>query len=463
MPVSASASSAKGFVRPRLNFSQIFNMSFGFFGIQFGWDLQRANMGPIYEYLKASPDQIPLLFLAAPLTGLIVQPIIGHMSDNTWHPKWGRRRPYFFVGALLSTICLFLMPNSGSLWMAAGLLWILDTSGNIAMEPFRAFVADKLPESQRTAGFAMQSFLIGLGGSIASALPWLMSNVFHLSSVSSNGSIPASVKFAFYTGATIFFVAVLYTILTSKEYPPADPDWKEKSKKESGSGLKEIHHSIMHMPKKMKQLALVQFFTWPGLFLMWFYYNTAVARNIFHAVDTNDPVYTKGIEFGGLTLSYYNIVAFVFALLIPVIARKLGRKLTHTICLTCGAFGLLSVGLVTRPFELYFCMTGVGIAWASILSMPYAMLAGALPQDKIGVYMGIFNFFIVLPEIIASLFFGWIMEHLLGNDRMLAVQIGGVMMILAGLICYFSVSEKKGERVDEELVATLEIKEERSV
>ncbi len=439
-------------------------MSFGFFGIQFGWDLQRANMGPIYEYLKASPDQIPLLFLAAPLTGLIVQPIIGHMSDNTWHPRWGRRRPYFFVGALLSTICLFLMPNSGSLWMAAGLLWILDTSGNIAMEPFRAFVADKLPESQRTTGFAMQSFLIGLGGSIASALPWIMSNIFHLSSASTNGSIPASVEFAFYAGATIFFIAVLYTILTSKEYPPTDPDWKEKSKqKKESSGFKEIHHSIMNMPKKMKQLALVQFFTWPGLFLMWFYYNTAVARNVFHAVDTNDPVYTKGIEFGGLTLSYYNIVAFVFALLIPIIAKKLGRKLTHTICLCIGALGLLAVGFVTKPFELYFCMTGVGIAWASILSMPYAMLAGALPENKIGVYMGIFNFFIVLPEIIASLFFGWIMEHLLGNDRMLAVQIGGAMMILAGLICYFFVSERKGEKVDEELVATMEIKEERTV
>lgn len=439
-------------------------MSFGFFGIQFGWDLQRANMGPIYEYLKASPDQIPLLFLAAPLTGLIVQPIIGHMSDNTWHPKWGRRRPYFFVGALLSTICLFLMPNSGSLWMAAGLLWILDTSGNIAMEPFRAFVADKLPESQRTAGFAMQSFLIGLGGSIASALPWIMSNIFHVSSISTNGSIPASVEFAFYAGATIFFVAVLYTILTSKEYPPADPNWKEKSKqKKESSGFKEIHHSIMNMPKKMKQLALVQFFTWPGLFLMWFYYNTAVARNVFHAVDTNDPVYTKGIEFGGLTLSYYNIVAFVFALLIPLIANKLGRKLTHTLCLICGALGLLAVGFVTKPFELYFCMTGVGIAWASILSMPYAMLAGALPENKIGVYMGIFNFFIVLPEIIASLFFGWIMEHLLNNDRMLAVQIGGVLMMLAGLICYFFVSERKGEKVDEELVATMEIKEERTV
>jgi maltose/moltooligosaccharide transporter len=465
MAVSATTSASKSFVKPKLRFAQIFNMSFGFFGIQFGWDLQRANMGPIYEYLKASPNQIPLLFLAAPLTGLIVQPIIGHMSDHTWHPRWGRRRPYFLVGALLSTICLFLMPNSGSLWMAAGLLWILDTSGNIAMEPFRAFVADKLPESQRTRGFAMQSFLIGLGGSIASALPWIMSNLFHVPRVSASGSIPPSVEFAFYTGGSIFFVAVLYTILTSKEYPPSAAQLQEQEKNTKGfwNGIREINHSIMTMPKKMKQLALVQFFTWPGLFLMWFYYSTAVARNVFHAPSEKSPVYTQGVEFAGLTLSYYNIVAFVFALIIPWMAYRFGRKITHSLCLFCGALGLLAVGFVQERYELYVCMTGVGIAWASILSMPYAMLAGVLPENKIGVYMGIFNFFIVLPEIIASLFFGWIMEHLLNNNRMLAVQIGGVMMILAGLICYFIVQEKKEERIDESKVATLEIKEERSV
>src|SRR5437763_1102692 len=230
-----------------IGITHLYVMNFGFFGIQFGWDLQRANMGPIYEYLKASPDQIPLLFLAAPLTGLIIQPIIGHMSDRTWHPWWGRRRPYFFVGALLSTICLFLMPNSGALWMAAGLLWILDTSGNIAMEPFRAFIADKLPDSQRTRGFAMQSFLIGLGGSIASALPWIMSNLFKVSRDSTNGNIPLSVKYAFYLGGSIFFISVLYTILTTKEYPPADLGFKEKVKESNrgfGAGAREITNSI---------------------------------------------------------------------------------------------------------------------------------------------------------------------------------------------------------------------------
>ena len=434
--------------KPRLSFIQIVNMSFGFFGIQFGWDLQRANMGPIYEYLHAKPDDIPLLFLAAPLTGLIVQPIIGYMSDRTWHPWWGRRRPYFFVGALLSTICLFFMPNSSALWMAAGLLWILDTAGNVAMEPFRAFVADKLSEKQRTFGFAMQSLMIALGGTIASSLPWMMANLLHVSRTSTNGSIPDSIKYSFYIGGAIFFGSVLYTIFTSKEYPPEDISFKEKVKESNkgfGGGVTEILDCIKNMPPKMKQLALVQFFTWPGLFLMWFYYSTAVARNIFGATSETDSLYTKGVEFAGLTLSSYNIIAFITALFIPFIAGRLGRKLTHSLCLICGAIGLIAVGFVHDKYLLYACMTGVGIAWASILSMPYAMLAGVLPENKVGVYMGIFNFFIVLPEIIASLFFGWIMVHLLGNNRMLAVQIGGCLMILAAIVCYLFVKETKDE------------------
>jgi maltose/moltooligosaccharide transporter len=418
--------------KPRLNFWKILSMSFGFFGIQFGWDLQRANMGPIYEFLKARPDEIPLLFLAAPLTGLIVQPIIGYMSDHTLHPKLGRRRPYFLIGAVLSSLCLFLMPNSGVLWMAAGLLWILDTSGNIAMEPFRAFVADKLPEEQRTQGFAMQSLMIGLGGSIASALPWMLSHWFNVTNDTSGAAIPNSVKYAFYIGGAIFLAAVLVTVFTSKEYPP---DEEVSEKKTFGDGIREIFGSISTMPKKMKQLALVQFFTWPGLFLMWFYYSSAVARNVFGATSETDPLYTQGVEFAGLTLSFYNIVAFVFALIIPLIAKRAGRKITHMICLFCGAAGLIGVRFVTDKYMLYACMTGVGIAWSSILSLPYAMLAGCLPSNKIGVYMGIFNFFIVLPEIIASLGFGWLMSNVLNNDRLLAVEIGGGLMILAGLLC----------------------------
>jgi len=439
-------------------------MSVGFFGIQFGWDLQRANMGPIYEYLHAKADQIPLLFLAAPLTGLLVQPVIGYMSDRTWHPKWGRRRPYFFVGAVLSTIALVFMPHSSVLWMAAGLLWVLDTFGNVAMEPFRAFVADKLPEEQRNRGFVMQSLMIGLGGSIASALPWIMTNIFSVSTEAPPGVIPDHVKWSFYVGAFFFFSAVLYTVLTSTEYPPADVGFKEKVKethKGFGGGVREIFHSIANMPSRMKALAIVQFFTWPGLFLMWFYYNTAVARNVFGATSETDPLFSKGTNFGGLTLSYYNVVTFLFAFILPFIADKLGRKLTHSLCLLCGAIGLISVAFVTNKYMLFGCMTGVGIAWASILSMPYAMLSGVLPENKIGVYMGIFNFFIVLPEIIASLGFGWIMKNLLNNDRLLAVQIGGCLMLLAAIICFVIIKEKKLPPTDPEKLAEMEILEQR--
>ena len=431
--------------KPKLSLSQIINMSVGFFGIQFGWDLQRANMGPIYEHLHANADRIPFLFLAAPLTGLLVQPIIGYMSDRTWHPTWGRRRPYFMIGAILSTIALVLMPHSSALWMAAGLLWVMDVFGNVAMEPFRAFVADKLNEGQRTQGFVMQSLMIGLGGSIASSLPWVMTNWFHYNSSAASGQIPDNVKLSFYIGAFFFSAAVLYTVFTSKEYPPPDLGYKDKVKESNrgfGGGIKEIFHAIVNMPKRMRMLALVQFFTWPGLFLMWFYYNTAVARNVFHATSETDPLYGQGTNFGGLTLSYYNVITFLFAFILPFIARKLGRKLTHSVCLLCGAIGLISVAFVENKYMLFGCMTGVGIAWASILSMPYAMLSGVLPENKIGVYMGIFNFFIVLPEIIASLGFGWIMKNVLHNDRLAAVQIGGGLMIIAAVICYFLVKDK---------------------
>ena len=438
-------SETTSWVKPKLNLSQIINMSVGFFGIQFGWDLQRANMGPIYEHLHANADDIPLLFLAAPLTGLLVQPVIGYMSDRTWHPKFGRRRPYFLIGAIFSTIALVFMPHSSVLWMAAGLLWIMDVFGNVAMEPFRAFVADKLNEDQRTQGFVMQSLMIGLGGSIASALPWMMTNWFHMSTTAASGIIPDNVKWSFYVGAFFFLAAVLYTVFTSKEYPPPDLGFKDKVKESNrgfGGGVKEILHAIQHMPARMKVLSAVQFFTWPGLFLMWFFYNTAVARNIFHATSETDPLYGQGTNFGGLTLAFYNVVTFLFAFILPAIARKLGRKLTHSVCLLCGAIGLISVAFVENKYMLYGCMTGVGIAWASILSMPYAMLSGVLPENKIGVYMGIFNFFIVLPEIIASLGFGWIMKNVLHNDRLAAVQIGGCLMIIAALICYFFIKEK---------------------
>jgi len=434
--------------RPKLSLTAIINMSVGFFGIQFGWDLQRANMGRIYENLGADPDQVPLLFLAAPLTGLLVQPIIGYLSDKTWHPRWGRRRPYFMIGALISSVALVFMPHSSALWMAAGLLWVLDVFGNVAMEPFRAFVTDKLPDSQVNRGFIMQSFMIGLGGSIASALPWLMKNIFHLQNTAVPGAIPENVRWSFYLGAFFFLASVLYTVFTSKEYPPQDQDPGYTGNaagpgKGSGGGFREITQALINMPPKMRVISLVQFFTWPGLFLMWFYYTTAVAVNVFGGTDANDPVYAAGADFGSLTLAYYSVVTFLFALVLPAIADRLGRKATHALCLLAGAAGLISVAWVTDKYMLYACMTGVGIAWASILSMPYAMLSGVLPKNKVGIYMGIFNFFIVLPEIIASLGFGWLMRNVLHNDRLLAVQVGGGLMIVAAVICFLFVKERK--------------------
>ena len=350
--------------------------------------------------------------------------------------------------------------------MAAGLLWVLDVFGNVAMEPFRAFVADKLPDNQLNRGFIMQSLLIGLGGCIASASPWVLQNWFHVQNTAAKGIIADNVRFSFYIGAFFFHAAVLYTVFTSKEYPPAELPHKEKvleSKKGFGGGAKEIFSAIRNMPPKMKMISLVQFFTWPGLFLMWFYYAVAVAYNIFGATSDTDAAFGNGKDFAGLTLAYYNVVTFAFAFVLPFIADKLGRKATHSLCLLAGAAGLISVAFVHDKNMLFVCMTGVGIAWASILSMPYAMLGGVLPAGKIGIYMGIFNFFIVLPEIMASLGFKWVMNNLLHNDRLLAVQCGGFLMILAALVCYFFIKENKETSVDEPLVDELKIMEERSV
>lgn len=424
--------------KKQLSFWQIWNMSFGFLGIQFGWGLQMANMSSIYESLDAKPDEIPLLWLAAPLTGLIVQPIIGYLSDRTWHPVLGRRRPYFLIGAILSSLCLFIMPNVGSLWMAAGVLWILDSSINISMEPFRAFVADKLPAKQRTFGFSMQSFFIGIGATIASALPWIFTNWFDVNSTAAKGQIADNVKWSFYIGGVAFLLAVLYTVFTTKEYPPTEEDLQhlKENKRSFKNGFNEIGDAIKNMPKRMKQLALIQFITWPGLFLMWFYYTPTVAAEIFKG-KTGDALYSEGQNYAGLSYSIENIVTLLFALCLPFIASKIGKKYTHFMSLLIGGVGLIGINLVggaDDKFMLLIIMAMVGIAWSSILSMPYAMLSDCLPSNKIGVYMGLFNFFIVIPEIIASLFFGKIMHNYLGDSRIMAVTIGGCLLILAGIL-----------------------------
>ena len=423
--------------KPPRTFWQIWNMSFGFLGIQFGWGLQMANMSAIYEYLGARADQIPILWLAAPLTGLIVQPIIGHASDRTWG-RLGRRRPYFLAGAILSSMALILMPRSSALWMAAGLLWVLDASINISMEPFRAFVADLLPESQRTRGFAMQSLFIGLGAVIASALPYLLTNVFHVAGTRAAGDDSFHrARFRFTLARRRSWARCCGRFSPRRNIRRTI--WRnfrkqKASARASARGRAKSWSSIREMPRTMRQLAWVQICTWLGLFCMWLYFPVAVARNVFGAADTNSPLYSAGVEWAGICFGMYSLVCFGFSFVLPALARQFGRKATHSLCLICGGLGLLSVAVIHNKYLLLLSMTGVGIAWASTLSMPYAILAGSLPHGKTGVYMGIFNFFIVIPEITASLGFGWVMGHLLNNNRIAAVVAGGIFFLLAAML-----------------------------
>ena len=443
--------SARGVQRSHLSFWQIWNMSFGFLGIQFGWALQMANVSAIYEYLGADAHQIPILWLAAPLTGLVVQPIIGHLSDNTWN-RLGRRRPYFLTGALLASFALIAMPNSSALWMAAGLLWVMDASINISMEPFRAFVADLLPPEQRTRGFAMQALFIGLGAVIASMLPWLLNSVLPVGGggggATGDATIPLAVTLAFYTGAFAYLAAVLWTIFTTTEYPPDDMETFTRMKAEKAgiaAAASEIFRDMMAMPQTMRRLAWVQIFTWLGLFCMWLYFGVAVARNIFGGTP-GTQAYEQGIAWGGNCFAMYSAVCFAFSFALPGVAERLGRKLTHGLCLLTGAVGLVSVAFINNKYLLLVSMVGVGVAWASVLSMPYSILAGALPPGKTGIYMGIFNFFIVIPEILAALVFGPLMENFLtnesslvrllgGDNRLAALVIGGISLAVAAALC----------------------------
>ncbi|MGQ4647117.1 MFS transporter [Lyngbya aestuarii] len=421
----------------KLNFWQLWNMSFGFLGIQFGWGLQMANMSAIFEHLGANAHQIPILWLAAPLTGLIVQPIIGNMSDHTWGPL-GRRRPYFLSGAILSSITLILMPHSSTLWMAAGLLWILDTSANISMEPFRAFVGDLLPEDQRTQGFAMQSLLIGMGSVSASAFPWVLNHVFRISSLSTTEHpIPLNVELSFYIGGSLFLATVLWTVLSTKEYPPKDMKvFKQEQTQRGGvlNSFREIWTALQEMPLTMRQLAWVQFFTWLGLYCFFLYFPPAVARHVFQATHQSSPLYLRGIEWAGICIAAYNAVCMVFSFLLSHLARATSRQTTHSLCLLCGAVGLISLGVIRNQYLLLLPMVGIGIAWSSILAMPYAMLVGSLPVERSGIYMGIFNFFIVLPQIAVSLGFGWVMENFLDDNRLVAIVLGGSFLIIAALL-----------------------------
>ncbi|MEM9404300.1 MAG: MFS transporter [Pseudomonadota bacterium] len=490
--------------KPALSFWQIWNMCFGFLGIQFGFALQNANVSRIFQTLGAEIDAIPILWIAAPLTGLIVQPIIGHMSDKTWN-RFGRRRPYFMVGAVLASIALFIMPNSPALWVAAGMLWIMDASINVSMEPFRAFVGDSLPEKQRTLGFAMQSFFIGIGAVVASALPWMMSNWFDVSNTAGAGQIPDSVKLSFYWGGAVFLLAVSWTVFRSREYSPeelrefseersADPVTAETtprnaSKYRAGgilwsvgglvlsalvysqawlddevyvlsgcalvfgvlqliagamqgrgntdNGLYEIVHDLFHMPKVMRQLAVVQFFSWFALFSMWIYSTAAVTSHHYGTSDVTSQLYNDGADWVGVLFSVYNGFAALAAIAIPFIANRLGCRPCHMINLAIGGVGLISFYFIRDPNWLLLSMVGVGIAWASILSLPYALLSNNLPSNKMGVYMGIFNFFIVIPQLVAASILGLLLRETFAGNAIVCLIAGGVFMILAGLATMF--------------------------
>ena len=416
------------------NFRQLWNMNLGFLGIQFGWGLQMVNMSAIFEHLGADAAQLPILWLAAPLTGLIVQPIVGNLSDYTWN-FLGRRKPYFLTGAILACFALVLMPHSANLWLAAGLLWILDTSANISMVPFRAFVGDLLPLEQRTKGFAMQSIMLGLGAVSASALPWILNNIFQVSNASSlERKIPLTVELSFYLGGILFLATILWTIVTTPEYPPVNLAQFEELKADRGgivSSLRESWQTLREMPHRMQQLAKVQFFTWLGIFCFFLYFPPAVARNIFGAASQDSILYSDGIEWAGICFAVYNAVCIGFSFILPLVARYLGRSLTHSLSLLCGGVALVSLLTITNQYVLLLAMVGLGIAWSSALIMPYAMLSSSIPPQRRGIYQGIFNFFVVLPEIVASLGMGWIMQHLLHNDRLLAVVMGGFCLIIA--------------------------------
>ncbi|MEJ2128183.1 MAG: MFS transporter [Woeseiaceae bacterium] len=485
--------------KPQLGFWQIWNMCFGFLGIQFGFALQNANVSRIFQTLGAEIDDIPILWIAAPLTGLIVQPIIGYMSDRTWN-RLGRRRPYFLVGAILASLAIFVMPNSPVLWVAAGMLWIMDASINISMEPFRAFVGDMLPEKQRTNGFAMQTFFIGIGGVVASALPYMMANWFDISNTAAPGVVPDSVKWSFYLGGAAFLLAVSWTVFRTQEYSPEELAAFEASRPTEhvvddttlrsaqkylyggiawlvvGLGLTaiivnagldkqlyvlaglfcafgalqlvasalqrngstdnatyHITHDLFHMPRVMKQLAVVQFFSWFAMFAMWIYGTPGVTSHHYGTTDAASAAYNEGANWVGVLFGAKFGVAAVAAMVIPMMARRLGCRISHLINMSIGGAGLISFLFINDPRLLAVSMVGVGIAWASILSLPYALLSSNLPANKMGIYMGIFNFFIVIPQLVAASVLGLVLREFFDMQSIYGLVIGGVLMIVAGL------------------------------
>ena len=485
--------------RPQLSFWQIWNMCFGFLGIQFGFALQNANVSRIFQTLGAEMDELPGLWIAAPLTGLIVQPIVGYLSDRTWHPTFGRRRPYFLIGAILASLALLAMPNSPTLWIAAGLLWVLDASINISMEPFRAFVGDQLATQQRAKGYAMQSFFIGIGSVVASMLPWLLEK-WGVANTAPDGQVPDTVRFAFYAGSAVLFGAILWTVLRTREYPPEQLSAFEEPPREAPApfdarrnnvqalawlaigvaglafvywkqldrqlyllgallasyGLLKLLLNVVrrdgavatimgdlgNMPGTMRKLAVVQFFSWFALFAMWIYTTGTVTSVHYGTTDTASEAYNQGANWVGVLFAAYNGFAALAAIFIPMMARRFGLRWTHLVNVTLGGIGLVSIPLIRDPQWLILSMAGVGFAWASILSLPYALLSDSVPQAKMGVYMGIFNFFIVIPQLVAASLLGFMLKMLFDNQSAYALVIGGASMVIAGL-CVLRVPEPR--------------------
>ena len=433
----------------KLGFWQIWNMSFGFLGIQFGFALQGGFMSRIFQTLGASTDDIPGLWLAAPLTGLLIQPIIGFLSDNTWSPKFGRRKPYFLVGAILASLALIMMPNSPTLWIAAGLLWVLDSSINISMEPFRALVADKLPDSQRSYGFILQTLIIGIGTWVASSLPWIV-NKLGMSNEAAAGVVPSSVKMAFLIGAIVFFASILYTIFTTEEYPPEDMD-KFLEEKKASNFWKDLSSSYSLMPKTMWQLGVVQFFSWFAFFTMWSMATPALTEHVykspipveknFNMQDTTQKEsytvanknYQDAADLVGSNMGLYGLSSMAFALLLTfyTATKKINRRFIHFISLVLGGIGFLHM-LYATPDTLKYSFILIGFSWGSILSMPYAMLSSSVDPKKMGLMMGLFNMFIVIPQIIAALGGVNFLSHLIGKETISAMTLAGISLIIAG-------------------------------
>ena len=440
------------FSKPRLSKLQIFNMSMGFFGIQFGFALQNGNASRILQTFGADVEHLSLFWLAAPLTGMIVQPIIGHYSDRTWN-RFGRRRPYFMIGALLTAIALILMPNSAVLAgllppiiIGAGMLMIMDASINVAMEPFRALVADKLPESQRSFGFSTQTFLIGAGAITGSWLPYILSEYVGVSKVAAEGQIPNNVIYSFYVGAAVLIAAILWTVLTTKEYSPEEMESHHASPvEEENPGLMAIFKDFRNMPLTMKQLGLVQFFSWFALFSMWVFTTPAVAQHIYKVVpgDTTSAQFADAANWVAFLFGIYNGISAIYALILPWIADKTSRKVAHAFSLICGGAGLLSIYFITNPDHLIYSMIGIGLAWGSILSMPYAILSSSIPARKMGVYMGIFNFFITMPQIVNGFFGGMIVKQFYNGEAIYAIVLAGIFMILGAISVLYIQNNKE--------------------